>query len=130
MISRPPFTRSLLAVGCLFIGYGLLGLVNIIGASWNHKVAFDPSIFAIPLGAGILERRPAARKWALFATWIPAVGALIAVLTDGPRDVFGAVRHISTGLVLFSFVAYLVLAIWQSYVLTRPETEQQFLYRT
>jgi hypothetical protein len=132
MIATRRFNRSITIIGWCFILFGLLAAVNVIGASWNHRINLDLNVFALPIGIGILQRRAMARRWALIVLWIATfeliLGLGVVAFNGGLVDanIFGRpIGSIPVALVYVSSIPFLALIIWQQHVLASPDVKQQ-----
>jgi hypothetical protein len=134
--SHQRFNGSITAVGWCFIAFGLVAVAGVIGGAFNHHINIDLNIFAFPIGIGILQRRAAARKWALIFLWVSAFELTVAagivmwgVFAHTTFDalIFGRkVGYISGALVCLCLIPFLALVVWCQQVLTRAEAKQQF----
>jgi hypothetical protein len=133
MFSTRRFNHSITIIGWCFIVCGLLAAVNVIGGALIHRINLDLTVFALPIGIGILQRRAMARRWALIVLWIATfeliLGLGLVAFNGGPveANIFGRpLGPFPIALVYLSSIPFLAVIIWQQYVLARPDVKQQF----
>jgi len=125
--------KTVTVIGWLFIVSGLCVLVDVIISARHDFYKIDFGLLALPIGLGILRRRPAARRFAIVAAGIAAVMTLcvgaIFLFADGPFEVrvfSSVVGHATAWTAIVVLVPLLLIHVWIVYALTRPSARSEF----
>ncbi len=128
-----PVPTSLKVVAGLFTAAGISALVEIIVSLVRGHVSINLGVVALLIGPGLLRLSKTWRRWALFFTWATMISAAlcVALFLGAPGalgfKLFGQrVGEAPKGLAIALAVATFLLALWQYWVLTRPDVRELF----
>jgi hypothetical protein len=129
----PILPAALRVVAYLFIIGGVLSVIDIIVAFTQGQLKLNFGVLGLFIGPGLLHLRAGWRTCALIFLWITIIFCVILGLLivgsgrDGTFKFYSKpVGSISPGVGVLIVVGFLVLAIWEVRVLTRPDVRKLF----
>ncbi len=117
---------------CLLIFCGVDAIVEMGYGLWHNSLSIDFSFLGILIGKGLLERKDACRKWAVFLAWVgivspPVAGALLAYSGSlQPVELYGLKTVFPSYLAFIILGAWFAFSLWQRRVLAKPEVRDLF----
>src|SRR5262249_3463365 len=136
---RLPLPRPIKVLAGLYLLVGGLAFIETIWAAFHGAFYLGIGVIGIPLGVGLLHRRPAWRKLALCAAVVQilAIGLVVYLLcrpgedfADMSADLSDRIGPFLSKVVLGALAALLaaalVISLWSIYLLTRKEVKGVF----
>jgi len=124
---------SLKIVAALFVLGGISSIIEVIMSLTQGTLNLNFGVLGLFIGIGLLRLSRLWRTCALVFLWITMIGipiiAIIFMTASGPLDftLFGQkVGQAPKGLGIVLAVVVFALAVWQYWVLTRPEVRRLF----
>jgi hypothetical protein len=124
---------SLKIVAALFVLGGISSIIEVITSLTQGTLNLNFGVLGLFIGIGLLRLSRPWRTCALVFLWIAMIGipliAIFFMIASGPLDftLFGQkVGQASKGLGILLAIVVFALAVWQYWVLTRPEVRKLF----